>query len=61
MLFSIEGSLFILTMFWTTSIYLDIFLDIMDIMIFLDMIMLYFVDIKIFDHKYENESYKEDV
>jgi hypothetical protein len=61
MLFSIEDNLFTLTMFWTTSIYLGSFLDNMDIMLFLDMVMLYFVDIKIFDHKYENGSYKEDV
>jgi hypothetical protein len=30
-------------------------------MILLDMVILYFVDIKIFDHNYENTSYKEDV
>jgi hypothetical protein len=50
MLFSIEDSLFILTMFWTTNTYLDSVLDNMDIMPFLDIVMLYFVDIKIFDH-----------
>jgi len=61
MLFSIDDNVFILTMFWTTSIYLGSFLDNMDIMLFLDMVMLYFADIKIFDHKYENMSDKEDV
>jgi hypothetical protein len=48
-------------MFWTTSIYLGSFLDSMNIMLFLDMVMLYSTDIKIFDHNHENESYKEDV
>jgi len=48
-------------MFWMTSIYLGSFLDNMDIMLFLDIVMLYFADIKIFDHEYENGSYKEDV
>jgi len=63
-IFYFEDSLFTLyfwTMFWTTNIYLGIFLDSMDIIVFLDVVILYFVDIKIFDHKYGNESYKEDI
>jgi hypothetical protein len=44
-----------------TSIYLGSFLDNMDIILFLDMVILYCPDIKIFDHKYGNESYKEDI
>jgi hypothetical protein len=50
MLFSIEDVIFILTMFWTTNTYLDSVLDNMDIMLFLDIVMFYFVDIKIFYH-----------
>ena len=50
MLFSIEDSILFLTMFWTTNTYLDSVLENMDIMSFLDIVMLYFVDIKIFDH-----------
>jgi hypothetical protein len=50
MLFSIEDSLFILTVFWTANTYLHSVLDNMDIMPFLDIVMLYFADIKIFDH-----------
>jgi hypothetical protein len=53
-IFYFEDNLFTLTMFWTTSIYLGSFLDNMDIILFLDMVILYFVDIKIFDHKYGN-------
>jgi len=48
-------------MFWTSNIYLGSFLDNMDIILFLDMVILYFADIKIFDHKYGNRSYKEDI
>jgi hypothetical protein len=48
MLFSIDDMLFILTMFWKTDTYLESVLGNMDIMPFLDIVMLYFVDIKIF-------------
>ena len=44
-IFYVEDILFTLTIFWTTSIYLDSFLESMDIMLFLDMVILYFADI----------------
>jgi hypothetical protein len=46
MLFSIEDNIFTLTMFWTTSIYLGSFFGQHGYnAIFLDIVMLYFVDI----------------
>jgi hypothetical protein len=50
MIFSIEDTLFILKIFWTTNTYLERVLDNVDIMLFLDIVMFYFVDIKIFDY-----------
>jgi hypothetical protein len=50
MLFYFEDNLFILTVFWTTNTHLDRVLDNMDIILFLDIVMFYFDDIKIFDY-----------
>jgi hypothetical protein len=42
--------LFDMIVFWRTNTYYDSILDNMDIMLFLDIVMFYFVDIKIFDY-----------
>jgi hypothetical protein len=62
MLFSIEDSIFTLTMFWTTSIYLgSFFWDSMDIILFWIWSYYILMIFKIFDHNYENGGYKEDI
>jgi hypothetical protein len=42
--------LFDMTIFWTTNTHYDSILDNMDIILILDIVMFYFVDIKIFDY-----------